>query len=100
MTWSSASTGEKVDPSHEITYRALMLSGVPNFVFTVGYTNASWTLKVDLVAEYTCRLLAHMAEHGYRSVVPVRDRRHHRAAVHGLHVRLRAARARPAAPAG
>ena len=41
-----------------MTYRALMLSEVPNFVFTVGYTNASWTLKVDLVAEFTCRLLA------------------------------------------
>ncbi len=65
--------GEKVDPSHELTYRALMLSGVPNFVYTVGYTNASWTLKGDLVAEYTCRLLAHMRHHGYRSVVPVRE---------------------------
>ena len=65
--------GEKVDPSTSMTYRALMLSEVPNFVFTVGYTNASWTLKVDLVAEFTCRLLAHLAEHGYRRVVPRRD---------------------------
>ncbi len=65
--------GTTVDPSHAMTYRALMLSGVPNFVFTVGYTNASWTLKVDLVAEFTCRLLAHLSDHGYRSVVPVRD---------------------------
>jgi monooxygenase len=65
--------GEKVDLPSAMTYRALMLSGVPNFVFTVGYTNASWTLKVDLVAEFTCRLLAHMAERGYRRVVPVRD---------------------------
>jgi monooxygenase len=65
--------GEKVDPATRMTYRALMLDGVPNFVFTVGYTNASWTLKVDLVAEFTCRLLAHLAEHGYRKVVPVRD---------------------------
>jgi cation diffusion facilitator CzcD-associated flavoprotein CzcO len=65
--------GEKVDPATRMTYRALMLDGVPNFVFTVGYTNASWTLKVDLVAEFTCRLLAHLAERGYRSVVPVRD---------------------------
>ena len=56
--------GEKVDPSTAMTYRALMLSGVPNFVFTVGYTNASWTLKVDLVAEFTCRLLTYLAEHG------------------------------------
>jgi monooxygenase len=62
-----------VDPSDRMTYRALMLDGVPNFVFTVGYTNASWTLKVDLVAEFTCRLLAHLSDHGYRSVVPVRD---------------------------
>ena len=65
--------GEKVDPSTAMTYRALMLSGVPNFVFTVGYTNASWTLKVDLVAEFTCRLLTYLAEHGYRRVVPRRD---------------------------
>jgi monooxygenase len=62
-----------VDPSVEMTYRALMLTGVPNFAFTVGYTNASWTLKVDLVAEFCCRLLAFMSERGYRSVVPVRD---------------------------
>jgi cation diffusion facilitator CzcD-associated flavoprotein CzcO len=65
--------GEKVDPSSTMTYRALMLSGVPNFVFTVGYTNASWTLKVDLVAAFTCRLLGFMAEHGYRRVVARRD---------------------------
>jgi cation diffusion facilitator CzcD-associated flavoprotein CzcO len=65
--------GEKLDPTASLTYRALMLSGVPNFVFTVGYTNASWTLKVDLVAEFTCRLLAHMVDRGYRQVVPVRD---------------------------
>jgi cation diffusion facilitator CzcD-associated flavoprotein CzcO len=65
--------GEKLDPTSAMTYRALMLSGVPNFVFTIGYTNASWTLKVDLVAEFTCRLLAHMSAHAYRRVVPVRD---------------------------
>jgi monooxygenase len=65
--------GHKVDPSQELTYRALMLSGVPNFVYTVGYTNASWTLKADLVADYVCRLLAHLRVRGYRSVVPVRE---------------------------
>jgi cation diffusion facilitator CzcD-associated flavoprotein CzcO len=65
--------GEKVDPAQTMTYRALMLSGVPNFVFTIGYTNASWTLKVDLVAEFTCRLLTSMAEQGYRRVVPRAD---------------------------
>jgi hypothetical protein len=48
----------------------MMLSGVPNFAFTLGYTNASWTLKADLTAEYICRLLAHMDAHGYRECVP------------------------------
>jgi cation diffusion facilitator CzcD-associated flavoprotein CzcO len=65
--------GEKLDLTASMTYRALMLSGVPNFVFTVGYTNASWTLKVDLVAEFTTRLLTHMSRHGHRRVVPRAD---------------------------
>jgi cation diffusion facilitator CzcD-associated flavoprotein CzcO len=65
--------GRHVDPSAEMAYRAMMLTGVPNFVYAVGYTNASWTLKVDLVADYTCRLLAHLRDSGYRQVVPVRD---------------------------
>jgi monooxygenase len=50
-----------------------MLSRVPNFVFTIGYTNASWTLKADLVAEYVCRLLAHMDRNGHRVCTPVDD---------------------------
>jgi len=37
-----------------------MLSGIPNMVMTIGYTNASWTLKVDLVSEYFCRLIDHV----------------------------------------
>jgi len=63
--------GEKVDPGSSYAYKALMLSGVPNFAFTVGYTNASWTLKADLVADYVCRLLAHLDERGHREVRPV-----------------------------
>jgi hypothetical protein len=47
-----------------------MLSGVPNFAFTVGYTNASWTLKADLTASYVCRLLTHMRHHGYAQCMP------------------------------
>ncbi|MET8545253.1 NAD(P)/FAD-dependent oxidoreductase [Kitasatospora sp. NPDC004799] len=54
-------------------YKAMMLSGVPNFVFALGYTNLSWTLKVDLVGEHFCRLLDHMDAHGYRTVEPVLD---------------------------
>ena len=53
-----------------MAYRALMLAGVPNFAFTIGYTNATWTLKADLVADFVVRLLGHLDEHGYRSVVP------------------------------
>ena len=49
-----------------------MLSGVPNFAIALGYTNASWTLKGDLVAEYVCRLLHHMDAHGYRQCHPAR----------------------------
>jgi monooxygenase len=66
--------GVKPDLREQIAYKALMLSGLPNFAFTIGYTNASWTLKADLVAEYVCRLLGHMDEHGHRSVVPVPGR--------------------------
>ncbi|PKH37984.1 Predicted flavoprotein CzcO associated with the cation diffusion facilitator CzcD [Nocardioides alpinus] len=65
--------GEVVKPHEAMAYRAMMLSGVPNFAFTIGYTNASWTLKADLVAEYVVRLLAHRRAAGKRSVVPVRD---------------------------
>jgi cation diffusion facilitator CzcD-associated flavoprotein CzcO len=65
--------GEKVDVADTMAYKALMLSGVPNFAFTIGYSNASWTLKADLVADYVCRLLAHMDRHGHDSVVAQRD---------------------------
>ena len=92
--------GEPVDLAETMAYKALMLSGVPNFVYTVGYTNASWTLKADLVSTYVVRLLRHLDRIGARSVVPVREPDVGGAAVHGLHVRLRAARARPAAAAG
>ncbi|MFI7680799.1 flavin-containing monooxygenase [Actinophytocola sp. NPDC049390] len=62
--------GEPVDLGDTIAYKGMMLSGVPNFALTIGYTNASWTLKADLVAGYVCRLLNHMREHGYQSVTP------------------------------
>jgi len=65
--------GVPIDAAATMAYRAMMLSGVPNFAFTIGYTNASWTLKADLVSEYVVRLLAHMESHGARSVTPVRD---------------------------
>jgi monooxygenase len=62
--------GEDVDFTKRISYRGLMLDNVPNFAFTVGYTNASWTLKADLTSEYVCRLLNHMDMHGHRQCMP------------------------------
>jgi len=62
--------GDPVDFSQLMAYKGMMLNGIPNFVFTLGYTNASWTLKADLTSEYVCRLLAHMDAHGYRRCVP------------------------------
>ncbi len=56
---------------HEaVTYKGMMLTGVPNFLYAVGYINASWTLKVDLICEHFCRLLALMDEHGHAYCVP------------------------------
>src|SRR5512139_293390 len=62
--------GREVDLSRTVSYKGMMLSGVPNFALTLGYTNASWTLKADLVAQYVCRLLNHMGINGYQVVTP------------------------------
>ncbi|HEX2709006.1 MAG TPA: NAD(P)/FAD-dependent oxidoreductase [Solirubrobacterales bacterium] len=62
--------GEEPDLAKTMTYKGMMLSDFPNFAFTLGYTNASWTLKADLVAEYICRLLNHMDAGGYDVCVP------------------------------
>ncbi len=61
--------GRPVSLPDTVAYKGLMLSGVPNFVFAIGYTNASWTLKVDLVCEYFCRLLEHTDRHGHDACV-------------------------------
>ena len=65
--------GVEVRPSERKTYKGMMLEGVPNFAFALGYTNASWTLKADLTGEYVCRLLRHMDAHGHRQCVPRND---------------------------
>lgn len=56
--------GTAVDLSRKVVFRGMLLDGVPNFAFALGYTNASWTLKIGLVCEHFCRLLAHMDRHG------------------------------------
>lgn len=67
--------GVEVDPATRLTYKGFMLSGVPNLAFAIGYTNASWTLKIDLVVHYVARLLRHADRHGFRSVVPIAPER-------------------------
>lgn len=56
-----------------VAFKAMMVSGVPNLAYALGYSNISWTLKIDLVAEHLCRLLDHMDAHGYDTVEPVLD---------------------------
>jgi monooxygenase len=62
--------GRPVDVAKTLNYRGTMLSDVPNLAISLGYTNASWTLKCDLVCEFVCRLLNHMAARGYDTCVP------------------------------
>ena len=65
--------GTPVELPKAMAYKGMMLSAVPNMAFTVGYTNASWTLKADLTSEYVCRLLRHMDAHDYDRCVPEVD---------------------------
>ena len=61
--------GQPVDLTTKMAYKGMMLSGLPNMIYTVGYTNASWTLKADLVSEFACRLLNYMDDNGFDTVV-------------------------------
>jgi cation diffusion facilitator CzcD-associated flavoprotein CzcO len=62
--------GRAVDPAKTFLYKGMMYSDVPNLASVFGYTNASWTLKADLVCEYVCRLLKRMDRGGYRQCMP------------------------------
>jgi len=58
------------DVADALVYRGMMLSGLPNLAWCVGYTNASWTLRADLSSRSVCRLLRYMDRRGYDQVVP------------------------------
>jgi monooxygenase len=64
--------GRPVEMSKALTYKGMMLSDVPNLAFAIGYTNASWTLKCDLTAEYVCRVLNFMDQRGATCCCPRR----------------------------
>ncbi|NML42164.1 NAD(P)/FAD-dependent oxidoreductase [Ramlibacter sp. G-1-2-2] len=65
--------GEPVNLARRVAYRGFMFNGVPNLAMTMGYTNASWTLRAELVARHLCRLLLHMRKRGDDFCVPVYD---------------------------
>lgn len=60
--------GEPVDFHDTVTYRGMMFTGVPNMLWVFGYFRASWTLRADLLADFVCRLLAHMEARDARRV--------------------------------
>lgn len=64
--------GREIAVSETVGYKGIMFSDLPNLALTLGYTNASWTLKADLAANWICRLLNHMDAHGYTVATPRR----------------------------
>ena len=62
--------GDEVELGATLSYKGMMYSNIPNLVSAFGYTNASWTLKAELICEYVCRLLTHMERRGYDQCTP------------------------------
>ena len=65
--------GEPINFADTVTYKGIMYSNIPNLASAVGYINASWTLKAELICEYVCRLLKYMDDHNYQQVTPRPD---------------------------
>src|SRR5215218_3446576 len=64
--------GTRVDLSKALLYKDMMFNDVPNLAVALGYTNASWTLKCELTAQYVCRVLNYMDARGYAWRMPRR----------------------------
>ncbi len=62
--------GKPVDIKEHMAYKGMMMNDIPNLLVIFGYTNASWTLKADLVCEHFCRMIAHMDKNGLQVVTP------------------------------
>jgi cation diffusion facilitator CzcD-associated flavoprotein CzcO len=65
--------GAGIKPQDRFVYKAHMLEDVPNLFWCVGYTNASWTLRADITARATAKLLAYMKSRGYTHAYPHLD---------------------------
>lgn len=61
---------KEIKSSELLCYRGMMFRDLPNLAMAFGYTNASWTLKCDLVSKYVCRLINHMDKNSYKSCTP------------------------------
>jgi monooxygenase len=61
--------GQVIDIAQHMLYQSTLINEVPNFALIIGYINASWTLKVDLVADYLCRLWRFMQKNAYSQVL-------------------------------
>ncbi|MGO9560641.1 MAG: flavin-containing monooxygenase [Acidimicrobiales bacterium] len=62
--------GKPLKLSDTVTYRGMMFTDLPNLVWVFGYFRASWTLRVDLIGDFVCRLLHHMSDLGATVVTP------------------------------
>lgn len=62
--------GTEVKPQDRFSYKAHMLEDVPNLIWCIGYTNASWTLRADITARATAKLLEYMKANGYTHAYP------------------------------
>lgn len=64
--------GTPINLADVFSYKGVLYTGIPNFAVALGYTNASWTLKCELIAQYVTRLINHMTVEGYDYAVPAR----------------------------
>ncbi len=60
--------GKPLNLADSVTYRGMMFTGVPNLLWIFGYFRASWTLRVDMLGDFVCRLLKHMDTRGAHRV--------------------------------
>ena len=92
--------GQTVALTDLMAFKGMMLTGLPNMAFTIGYTNQSWTLKADLASEFACRVITYMDTNGYDTVEPHTLAKRRGTAADGIHARLHPSRTRPHAEGG
>lgn len=62
---------EQIKPNEKMSYKGTLIEDVPNFAYLFGYTNAPWTLKIDLSSDYICRLINELDIRQMTAVKPV-----------------------------